>query len=372
MLLAMLLAAAPAPVLWLEVRNDAPLFRDETAQVVEAVSRSLEATGRFKVIIPEEEKAGRALAARGRLVAKGPICAAAPSEAETLNAAFPGLLVGTLTLSCTQDGCSLSASVSDQRYRVHTFSPGKVVVQQWAHVADPTQVASWKQALAPEPAAWAPELPAGGGTSIGLGMMGIGGIAVSLSRLQGFQLERQPTISDFTPQELARVAKCGGKGSAPVVLGIDAKGGVTRCEAPLPCQCAELTKHRFPAAKGTGRVVLQLEHGSALAFPGGSPFSEQGRVAVVQGGVTYDEPGERGRARGTALLKCFAKGRDGLTFEVRSALDETGRPQSAKVTGNALGPEERACVEKTALGFTYRCPDAPGDEVWGKFSVLAL
>ena len=84
---------------------------------------------------------------------------------------------------------------------------------------------------------------------------------------------------------------------------------------------------------------------------------------------SYDEDPSRLSDRAKLLAPCFGKGRKAARFEVRSVLSSTGKPTSTRAAGRDLTDAERACVEKVAGAFSYRCPDAEGDEAAVEFSV---
>lgn len=387
LLLALVATAAPvAHVVWIVEDNDAPLFEDELDRVKDALSQSVEQQfpERFVGVRAADERRARSLVENRQLKQGGPRCAEAPSLAEALAVAHPNVLEGRLVFSCTEGSCSVQATVYGERYAVHEEPPRKVLFERTITVLEPKLIDRWLSLVSEATNAWAPRAPP---AAEGFLMGALGGMVpsgLSLRSAHGFGV----SVTDAQLQkELKQAGKCTEEFTR-VVLELSPSGGVSRCEAASSCACGAFSKLRLEKGDAGRRVVLETQWGHPSALDGalglrgtgsgrvfglggaGLGSSDPNAVARVSSSrSSYDEDPSRLSDRAKLLARCFGKGRKAARFEVRSVLSSTGKPTSTRAAGRDLTDAERACVEKVAGAFSYRCPDAEGDEAAVEFSV---
>jgi hypothetical protein len=368
----------PRPVILQHGSVDAPLFTDELTRLTKDVAKLIEKNDTYPLFVLEPARLAelKAIAATGKLRKDGPKCAAPPSEAEVVNAAYPGLLVANVSFSCTGNDCNASYAVSAEAHRVHTFAPANPFLEGFAKPRDPTSEPDWRAAFEIREAALrkaADRMAGVGFGGIGRGMVGSNG-KMSVQWVDTFNVvEARP--EDFEREAKAAAASC----TKPalfgrILLAVGANGKVSRCESAAgDCYCTAFSKHDFGSGPLGGRVIVHFAHaglgqGTGL---GGKGSGDGGLVRVSQTGRTYDEPFGASKPRTAALAKCFAVGRAAVTIDVRSTLNADGTVIESKVEkgADALTADEKDCVTRASKKFLYRCPDEVGDEVWGRFHI---
>ena len=381
--LAPAVAPARAAVL-LAGSMEAPLFSDELARVRAAVAKKLDGNVVFPVrtLSPERMAELTAVARSGKLRADGPKCAAPPSEAEVLHAAYPDLVVARWSLICVGDQCNAHIEARAEPYRMHSVvgrsAPALLLLPS---ATDPTSVADWEAVIAADIVVKPEGGLGGGGIAMGIGGLVSGDGPMRVGRIDAFHFDVSPEAADFAREEKA-VAACTERARvASALLAIGRDGRVTRCEergAKSGCYCAAFSRHDFGKATVERRAVIELARAGrggpdriAPFVPMGAPPRRPPAVHVEQSGVTFDEPFAQRAPREAALEPCFVSGND-LELDLESKLDARGTVTAVRITkgGKLLGDTERACVEAAAKTFVYRCPDQPGDVVWGRFSVF--
>jgi hypothetical protein len=371
----------------LSVTNQSFLFHDEMDRVEAVAREQLASASDVPVdVVPAERLRALALVAKkGKLREDGPACARPPTAQEAVAAAFPKLLRAELYASCELDGpCSASLRVTDGTYLEHSFNDGNTLAEAFVSPQDPLDVASWEAAFSASPV----KVPApSSGSLMGFGSLISDGPQIAIDRIESRGAWSSALVAaDFEADAKALTKSCGKAGwlTEDVLVEVGGGGKVTRCEVtaregetPPPCLCTTLSAHVFAPGSGKRRARISLgKRGggngvSAWNGKGGLGGRESKHVEVDETGGTFDEPMEVGRARGEAMKSCFSAEGPQTTFELRSALDETGKVTSVKLSKRAEMTEgEARCVGKAAAHFLYRCPDHVGDEAWGKYMVL--
>ncbi len=254
----------------------AVLFRDEVAQLNEAARRALEGAGLHPIAASEQAKL-EAIAASGRLVDGGPVCAIGPTAEDALYAAHPDLTHAELDLDCMFRRCSIGLAVYTTRLRKHGSESGAPVVRVSANVAAPLDVTSWEGALAASPLE--PVTPSRGtGGGEGIGTLGFGstrpGWLIGVVTALGAFTQPPPSHAfDAEERALSACPRPPPFTLPTMLLGVGADGAVERCEVepagPLErCACGVVGAHRFEPASGKRRVRLDLSPGCrpAAAF----------------------------------------------------------------------------------------------------------
>jgi hypothetical protein len=246
---------------------DAPLFAEELAKVRAAVVRALEANEALPVEVLSASRLAtlRAVAKAGKLREGGKKCAVAPTEDDVILAAHPKVLSGTFSLPCLGARCNLDVAVVPFEFGTRQFGTAPLL-EAGGTPSDPTSVPSWEQTIASddnEPRAG--KATTGGG--VGLGARGglLGEFSFHVRGAFGFA--KTPTDESFAGV-VAKAKECGTKTAGQILLAVDAKGKVTRCEAESPCLCRVFSKQTFDAGAEGRRLVAFVQEAGEL---GGSP-----------------------------------------------------------------------------------------------------
>lgn len=380
---------AGKPLLFLPIRqSDAPLFEDELARVREAAIARFVSTsrGKFTPVTDERIAALRAVAKSGKLREDGPVCAAPPTEAAAIRAAFPDSVLGEGALLCSGEQCNGSFSVRDERYSEWVTAPSEVLSELSPSPKNPARVDDWIAAIgADTPAAPAPAMEGMGGVGYGMAL-GDGPIAVAWSFRFGFSAGAAEP--DFKPESTVANAKCQfpKMESITMVLSVGGDGAVTRCEVrdekaglDAACVCKAYSEHRFDASDHERRLRLWIgrtagppaasppksTNGETIGLGGGA---KRNGVLVMQQGGSAAEPFDAAKAREDALVGCFAarkgtaSGR--VNFAVVSTLDERGgiTHTTLRAPKEALNDAETKCIGDVAKRFLFTCPEQAGEE----------
>jgi hypothetical protein len=369
----------PRPVVLRDGMLDAPLFAEELAKVRAAVVRALEANEALPVEVLSASRLAtlHAVAKAGKLREGGKKCAVAPTEDDVILAAHPKVLSGTFSLPCLGARCNLDVAVVPFEFGTRQFGTAPLL-EAGGTPSDPTSVPSWEQTIASddnEPRAG--KATTGGG--VGLGARGglLGEFSFHVRGAFGFA--KTPTDESFAGV-VAKAKECGTKTAGQLLLAVDAKGKVTRCEAESPCLCRVFSKQTFDAgAEGRRLVAFVQEAGELGGSPGAVGWGSAGLLPGPNGPRVRPSSKQRVRRRSDgnerprerALSACFGKEGARATFELHSTLDETGRVTAARLDESDLTEEQSTCVLGVAKTLGYRCPDAAGDVVQVRYDVVA-
>jgi hypothetical protein len=353
---------------------EVPLFADEVTKVRASALRALEENTLVPVEVLSDARVAalRAIAKTGKLREGGPTCAVPPSEDDVIRAAHPEVLSASFSLLCMGDRCNSDLALLPFGERVRS-SDAAALLEAFASPDDPTSVASWEAAL--QRADAQPRRPAP--TNLVGDSLGFGGLLGAFSfRLVGtFGFSAPPAETAFEAS-VARAKKCGTQSSGNLVLEVDAKGKVTRCEHPSSCVCQAFSKQTFGEGAAGRRVLASVQEATRV---GGGPPVGLGSLGSVGGGRLGGRLGSKPGTvsvlhvvgkhprdalesqRESTLTTCFQEQTSQLQLELHSTLDESGRVTLASVAMGALSDTQRACVVRVAKTFAYVCPARAGD-----------
>jgi hypothetical protein len=353
---------------------EAPLFADEVGKVRAAALRALEENAILPVEVLSDAQvtALRAIAKTGKLRDGGPTCAVPPSEDDVIRAAHPEVLSASFSLHCMGGHCNsdLVLLPFGERVRSRVGSP---LLEAFASPDDPTSVASWEAALRREDAQpHRPEPTNLVGDGFGFGGL-IGAFSFRLVGTFGFGSSLAETAFEAS---VARAKKCGSQSSGTLVLDVDAKGKVARCEHASSCVCQAFSKQTFGEGAAGRRVLASVVEATRV---GGGPTAglgslgslSEGRLGGAHGAKprtvrVHEVVGKHSRDAQesqceSTLTTCFQDQTSQLQLELHSTLDEGGRVTSASVAKGTLSDTQRACVVRVAKTFAYVCPTRAGD-----------